>query len=154
LTPHRCLSAAVAAGSVQRRCDAKGEPGGENDGNGKQQNHGVDSDLIHPSDAGGRESCQRGQNDRAGEDAERSAYRCQDQPLGQSLTQEASARRTERSSNCHLPHSRRGARHHEIGDIGARNQQHETDSTEQNPERLLDAREVQIVKTHHDGTFV
>ena len=84
---------------------------------------------VEPADTGHRE-----------QETERASHEREQHALREELPDDLPAGGADRDAHAHLPRPPRGTREQEVGDIGAGNQQHESDRAQQRPEQQPDLR--------------
>ncbi len=125
-------------------CRAQGGDGPEDHGRrdgdaGREPEHApVEGHLQVHVVRGGRQLPHEQAAEPAGEDeAEHGAESREHEALAQELPRQPGARRAERQAHAQLVPPRRRAREQQVGDVGARDEQHEADDDHQRGERPL-----------------
>ena len=95
----------------------------------------VDANLLEAREIRGREHGHGGGQRDADDDAERAAEERDDEAFGEELTHQAAASRAERGAHRQLAAARAAAREEQIGEVGARDQQHQRDARGQHHQR-------------------
>ena len=139
----------IDARGAQRGSETEEHGGEEAGGQAEQQHRGVDADLIEARDlaaAEGREGLGPvpGEHQPGGSTGE-----SQQNAFGEQLTEQAHARSAEGGAQRDLLDAPGGASQHQVGDIGAGDQQNEADGAEQNPERPLHAADHLVAQRPH-----
>ena len=84
-------------------------------------------------------------------EADHAADRRQHDALGEELGEEATSGRAHRRTDRHFALPRRAAREQQVGDVGARDQQHEPDRAEHHPQRGHQVRREEVVLERLDA---
>ena len=95
----------------------------------------VEPDLLGARQPAGPERHKRANADSRQQDSEHASEKRQHRALGQALAHQPAAARAERHAHGKLPLAGNRARQQQAGHIHARNQQHQADRTQQQPER-------------------
>ncbi len=120
---------------MQERREAKQKTSTDRDEDREQQHDPIDRDLASARQAVGicGKQCLQASHTQSG--AERTADEREYHAFRQELTQQPPAAGAERRADRELPLARLRACEHEVRQVGARNEQHETHRPLQNPER-------------------
>jgi hypothetical protein len=124
----------ASAGGVQRGEDAEEHGRQHRRGEREQQNGGVERNAFGAGKTPGEERGQRVDAPRRQEEAERAAGERQHDALGEHLPHDAPARRAERRADGELPLAGGRSREHQVGHVGAGDEQDERHGREQDPQ--------------------
>ena len=126
----------VACRRPYRRRDPGNDGADERRAERKGEDHPVDAGVLQPRDSfrGIRDERRHGKPRQY--HSERAADRGQDQRFGEELAHDSAAARTNGGAHRHLPRADAAAREQKVGDVAARDQQHEGDGAEQHEQTL------------------
>ena len=116
---------------LQRRRQTEDQRRGERRDQPRDEHTSVDPDVLDSRNAGRRERQQQLRAPRRQEHAEHAAHHGERGALGQELANQPPASRAERGANRQLPVPRDASGRQQIGDVDARDEQHEPDGGQQ-----------------------
>ncbi len=125
----------AARGQVQEGREAEDEAGEDGDGEREEEHGPVDRDFGRARDGVGVRGDEQAEPRLGQPDAGRRAGEREQRPLGHELGEQAAAARAERGADRELLLPRLRAREQQVGEVGARDEQHEPDGALQDPER-------------------
>src|SRR6185312_2266133 len=96
----------------------------------EREHGGIESNHTNAWKSRGTERHQRSHAELGDEHAQSTAYDCEQETLGQQLLRQSCSSRTERGTHRELAAPPRAACEQQVGDVGARYQQHEDDGAE------------------------
>ena len=116
---------------TQRRCDAAGDGRDQRHQRGKSEDGGIEPDLVQAWNRIVAKDLQHVHHRSRHSEPHQTAEAGEDQALDEHLTHEPTTARAESRANRELVDAPRGPSEHEIGDVDARDQEHESDGSEQ-----------------------
>jgi hypothetical protein len=122
-------------GERQRRHGAEEHSGEHRHRKGEQQHRCIDRNLRRARREPGGERNEQVDADEGEPDAERRAHQGQQRALGDELTHEPATPRTERDAQRQLSLASRDLGEHQVGDVGAGDQQDEAGRAKQDQQR-------------------
>ena len=137
-----------AAGRRERGHEAEHHAGQDRNRHREGEHAPVDADLSQPRNAGRSERDQRARAPVGDDEPRDSAGHAEHDALGQELLHEPPASGAERRPHGHLARAAVRPREQEVGDVDARDEQHERDRAEQDQQRRPDAAHDPILQTH------
>ena len=125
----------VVHADAQRRGEAEQHAARDRDGQREEPDGCVDSDFTGARQAPGPHRHERAHAGRRDQRAECSASYAEDSAFRQALADQATPARTECGAHRELPFARGGASEQQARDVHARNEQHQADGGEEQPQR-------------------
>ena len=158
IRPRSQRGSMIEARVPQRRREPAERGCGERSGYREGQRRGIDGNFFESrewklntqvqSRNRRRQRAQQADPAERQQDAGDCAHRGEEERLGQQLTDDAAARRTQRDANGNLPFSRRRAREQQVGHVDARDEEHETDGRHQHEQRRPDGCDDEILESN------
>jgi hypothetical protein len=127
----------ASASDGAQRHDGKEERCRHGNAGGECQHANIDRELLPGRDCFGYGRGHSADDEPRGHEANQTADDGEDRSLGEQQLQQASAARAERGSDGNFTRARRGPAEHERRDVGARHQEHETHSPQEQQQRPL-----------------
>ena len=103
----------------------------DRDEGGVGQDHAVDADVLRARQDGLAEGIERPHGQPGQDERERAPAEGEHDALGEELSEHAPPAGADRDAHGDLPPPRRRARHQQVGQVGARDEEHEDDGSEQ-----------------------
>ena len=128
---------------------AEQDAGDEGRGEGEGDNPPVDADILRPRNSDRQLSQQRLRQRRRQQQAGDAAQQRQQHAFEDQLSQQSPRARAHRSADGKFATPAFGARQQQVGDVGAGDQQHQADGTEQQIKRRTDVAD-DVVKQRAD----
>ena len=129
------MPADAEAARAQRRRQSEQDGRDERHTDREGEHGAVDRDVGQARQVGWLQAAQSLHGDEGQHQSATRAKRGQHEALGQQLHRDAAAAGAERDAHRELVLPRERARQHQVGHVGARNEQDEADGPEQNPQR-------------------
>ena len=158
------LAAAAGAASAPPQCrpdlrsampedgdDAEQESGPNRDDQRESDDRGIDRDVAEPWQRrrpDQHEEPQRGEGEPKPQDAARER---QDEAFDETLARDAAPAGAQRGANRELVLTSFGADQQQIGHVGARDQEHQANRREQDPQHVADAADDRLRQRHERG---
>ena len=136
----------VGTRRLQRRNDPEEETGHQGRCHGRREHAQVEADRGDAREAGGQPGANRLDAEIREQDAERRATQGEHHPFDEQRAHQPPPARTERRPDSHLAAADRRPRQHQVGDVGARDQQHQRHRAEQHQHPATDASDEVLVQ--------
>ncbi len=122
----------------------------DDDAHGQQERERgpVEPDFVRSRDFGGADPDEKVERPARDDNAGHAAREREQQALDEELADEPTRTRAERGTRDHFVRARGRASEEQVGDVGARGGQHQSDSAHQQPERLVNLAEHIVGERH------